>query len=87
MKLICFEMELWIVFVFLQLTIIKRKGTVLSMCRLLLFLLGSLQSRGWENDDPTSVLLMGMPLSPITRAKVVIFSELGFAVSVLSTSF
>ena len=41
----------------------------------------SLWSRGWEND-PTSVLPIGMPLSPITRATVVIFSELGFAVSV-----
>ena len=29
----------------------------------------------------TSVLPIGIPLSPITRAMVVIFSELGFAVS------
>ena len=40
----------------------------------------SLSCRGWRND-PTSVLLIGMPLSPITRPTVVIFSELGFAVS------
>ena len=40
----------------------------------------SLWSRGWRSD-PTSVLPIGMPLSPITRATVVIFSELGFAVS------
>ena len=43
--------------------------------------LGSLWSRGWENDL-TSALPIGMPLSPITRATVVIFSELGFAASV-----
>ena len=42
------------------------------------FLLESLWSRGWRSD-PTSVLPIGMPLSPITRATVVIFSELGFA--------
>ena len=40
----------------------------------------SLSCRGWRSD-PTSVLLIGMPLSPITRPTVVIFSELGFAVS------
>ena len=45
---------------------------------------GSLWSRGWEND-PTSVLPIGMPLSPITRATVVIFSELGLVVSVFGT--
>ena len=39
--------------------------------------------KGWEND-PTSVLPIGMPLSPITRP-VVIFSELGFMVSIFGT--
>ena len=47
---------------------------------------GSLWSRGWVND-PTSVLPIGMPLSPITEAMVVIFSELGFAASASGTAF
>ena len=51
-----------------------------------LFSFGSLWSRGWEND-PTSVLLIRMPLRPITRATVVFFSELGFADSASGTSF
>ena len=37
------------------------------------FLLVSLWFRGWR-IDPTSVLPTGMPLSPITRDTVVIFS-------------
>ena len=40
----------------------------------------SLWSRGWRSG-PTSVLPLGMPLSPINRAAVVFFLELGFAVS------
>ena len=53
----------------------------------LIVLVGSLWSPGWEND-PASVLPIGMPLNPIiiTRATVVILSELEFAVSVLSSS-
>ena len=47
-------------------------GTILH------FLLVSLWSRGWRSD-PTSVLRIGMPLSTITRATVVVFSELGFS--------
>ena len=40
-KVICFVMEFWIVFVsFLESTIIKCKGTGLSMCFLLYFSLG-----------------------------------------------
>ena len=38
-------------------------------------------------SDPTSVLPIGMPLSLITRATVVIFSELVFAVSFTVSSF
>ena len=44
------------------------------------FLLVALWSQGWRGD-PTSVLHISIPLSPITRATVLIFSELGFAVS------
>ena len=50
------------------------------------FFLVSLWSRGWRSD-PTSVLPIGMPLSPITRATVVIFSELRFAVSLRFVTF
>ena len=60
----------------------KHIGTILKY----LFFLVSLWSRGWRSD-PTSVLPIGMPLSPITRATVVIFSELVFAVSFTVSSF
>ena len=69
-------MEIGIVLIFV-LTIIKCKDTI----KYVLFFSFSLWSRGWEND-PTSVLPLGMPLSPITRATAVISSELGFAVSI-----
>ena len=55
----------------------KHIGTILKY----LFFLVSLWSRGWRSD-PTSVLPIGMPLSPITRATVVFSSELEFAVSI-----
>ena len=77
-------MEIWIVLIFVS-TIIKCKDTIkyvlFYFIFFFLFFSFSLWSRGWEND-PTSVLPLGMPLSPITRATVVIFSELGFAVSI-----
>ena len=71
-------MEIGIVLIF-ALTIIKCKDTIKYV--MFYFFSFSLWSRGWEND-PTSVLPLGMPLSPITRATVVISSELGFAVSI-----
>ena len=70
-KVICFELDSWIIFV-LQLVIINVKAPYLACVAFFILEVCGLEV---ERMTPESVLPIGMPLNPITRAMVVIFTR------------